>query len=156
VNAAVIWLDSMRANLKVRCFVALLLVTSIGAVLQSRLSHVTSAFSYEIEKAESPLHHGTLRRIGEEFPAIAHSKRSVSVDSVIQKSDSSILDYCLFRRTIECRYNYNVMYLRRELAHSRIPHETRIDEHYVDIPSQHKTQQTVRVSASPFGYNIAK
>ena len=88
----------------------------------------------------------------DEYPAMMATAYGVTVDNVALKSAPSIADYFLFRRSIQCTYNLDVNYMRREIAHSKIPQDRRVDGHYVDVPSQHQSQQSFSVTATPFGY----
>lgn len=146
----------MKIKFKIKYLLALVLIAAVAVAIQSRLALAISTFSREVADPESNLHHDLVSQIRDEFPAIHDAKISTFVDGVDINSDVSLLDYCLFRRTIDCRYNYNVAYLRRETAHGKIPPDIRVGEQEVDVPSQYQKQQAVRVSATPFGYKIEK
>lgn len=154
VILVVIWLRRMRLKFNIKHLLALMLVVSIGTVLQLRLAQVISTFKHDIEDVESRMHRDAIRTLSNEFPAMAAARHSMSVDGINLDSSTTIMDYCLFRRTVKCRYNLNTGYLRREIAHGRTPKHMRVDEYYVDVPSQHQVQQTIRLTATPFGYKI--
>ena len=102
--------------------------------------------------AGSSLHGVGKQKLTDEHPAMMATAYGMNVDNVALKTAPLISDYFLFRRTIQCTYSLDVDYIRREIAHSRIPQDKRVDGHYVDIPSQHQSQQSFSVTATPFGY----
>ena len=144
----------MRRKFTIKQLLALMLVVLVGVFVQLRLNNEISTFRHDVENAESPLHRDAIENISNEFSAIIDAEHSISIDGISLDSRPSIIDYCLFRRTIECRCNLNVSYLRRELAHYKVPPHLRRDEYYVDVPSHYQTQQTVHMTATPFGFRI--
>ena len=144
----------MRFKLTIKHLLACMLIVSVGVVLQMRLNRATSAFADNLSKPEFKLHRDAVIQIGTDYPAILNTNYSTSVDNLIVDSDPSLIDYCLFRRTVQFRYNLNINYLGRQIAHSRIPAENRIDDLYVEIPLTHQAKQVVRILATPFGCKI--
>ena len=100
------------------------------------------------------MHRATLQYVLDNFPDVAKTKQNTYVDAVSQNSDTSFLDYCLFRRSFDCSYNFNVVYMKREIAHSLIPKESRVDGYFVNVPVFHPTEKHIRVHATPFSYTI--
>lgn len=154
MNVSDDWLASMRLKFEIRHFLLTMLFVSIGLFLHLSLSNVTSTLENDVGNIESPLHEIAKQELLNEFPSIMATASRMSVDNLTFDAAPTIPDYCLFRRTIQCRYNLNVDYLRREIAHSKIPQDKRVDEHYVDVPSRHQAQESVCVTATPFGYRI--
>ena len=149
-----IGLKRMRFKFKIKHLLAWMLVVSIAISSQLRLNYIISSGLHEIDDVESMRHQDAMQAFADEFPAAAGMKSSTSVDGIVINTSSSVLDYCLFRRTIDCKYNLNIHYFRRELAHSSIPDEFRIDKHYVDAPSRHQIKQSIRLTATPWGYQL--
>ena len=150
----VIRLVRMRLKFNIKHLLLSMLVVSIGLFLHLGLDNAVSTMEHEITNTESSLHDVAKQKMTSEYSAMMVTAYNMTVDNVTLKADPTIADYCLFRRTIQCHYNLNVDYLRREIAHSRIPQDRRVDGHYVDVPSQHRAQHTVYVTATPFGYTI--
>ena len=154
MNVDVIWLANMRLKLNIKHLLAAMLLVCFGVFLHLRLGNAISTLEHDIGNVDSTLHTVAKQKLTKEFSAMMASASDMSVDKVILDSNPTTIEYCLFRRTIQCRYNLNIGYTRREIAHSRIPRDERVDENYVDVPSKHHAKQSVCIIATPFGYRM--
>ena len=149
-------LNVMKRQFKIKHLLLLMLVVSVGLFLHLGLKNITSALENDIADGESSLHVAGKQKMTSEFPAMMDTAYGMTVDNVALKTEASIFDYFLFRRTIQCTYNLNVDYMRRELAHSRIPQERWVVGHYIDVPTRYQSRQSASVTVTPFGYKLDK
>ncbi|MDB2687795.1 hypothetical protein N9Y42_11350 [Mariniblastus sp.] len=144
----------MRLRFKIKHVLLLTFIVAAAVCMQVSLDQTISAFKRDIEDVESVYHRDGLQDFLDEHSIPAASVYQTSVDRISFDSHPSIIDYCLFRRTVECRYKLSINFLQRQIAHSRIPKENRVDGIHIDIPTCEETQHAVHLIANPFTRTI--
>ena len=146
----------MRLRFNIKHVLGFTAVFAVAIVLQMRLNHTISEFADEIANPQSDVHVTTIDSYvaNSKFPrVVSNDGKPTAVQIVAIDSNPSVIDLMLFRRKVACSHTITIVELRREIAHTLVPKERRVDDYFVDVPIECNIDHVAYCSAGPFGFS---
>ena len=136
----------------------LLCFTTVAALclsLQLGVYRSINAFENEIRNSSSTIHQNTIETYAKSSDpnlVLADTAQPISVKISAMKTEPSLLDLILFRRTIECQYSVSIAVLTQQLRPADYnPYVPTRPVPYT-VTQKHELTGVARCAVGPFGY----
>ena len=143
---------------KIKHLLCFTTVVALCLSLQLGVYRSINAFENEIGNSNSTIHQTTIEtyaKISDPNLALANIDQPTSVKISAMKTEASLLDLILFRRTIECRHTVSIAVLKQQYRTETSSYISSRSVPYT-VVQKHEITGVARCTVGPFGYKHQK